>query len=282
VFAIFRHKYTRSLGAIFGWGLSLFLLGLLLMPFYDTIAGNADQFMALFEAYPPELFAFFGGSLDLFTPAGYLTIEYFSYMPLILGIFVVLVGSHLIAGEEESGLLDLIMSHPVSRSAQFYGRLLALLAVLVTILLVSWLGLALPLGWSGMDVTPGQLILPFVSLLALVLVFGTFGLTLGMLLPSGKSAASAAGLALFANFILNALADLDDRLNPVVEKLPFHFYQSGAAIDGLEASSLLALLAFSAVFTLISWLLFLRRDLRVSGEGTWRLPGLVLRRENHG
>lgn len=50
-------------------------------------------------------------------------------------------------------------------------------------------------------------------------------------------------------------------------------YQGGWALEGLDWRNLLWLLAFAALFAVLAWLFFLRRDIRVSGEGSWRLPG---------
>ncbi len=49
----------------------------------------------------------------------------FSLLPVIVGIFALIAGSGLIASDEESGRLDLILAHPPSRTALFWGRLLA-------------------------------------------------------------------------------------------------------------------------------------------------------------
>jgi ABC-type transport system involved in multi-copper enzyme maturation permease subunit len=39
------------------------------------------------------------------------------------------------------------------------------------------------------------------------------------------------------------------------------YYQSGQAIEGLDAGNLLILVGAGALFLLISWVIFLRRDL---------------------
>ena len=63
------------------------------------------------------------------TPEGFLGLQYFDLMAiLILGIFAILIGSGLIASDEENGRLDLILAHPVSRTALIAGRLSAFVA----------------------------------------------------------------------------------------------------------------------------------------------------------
>ncbi|MBM2850910.1 MAG: conserved rane protein of unknown function [Anaerolineales bacterium] len=83
MFAIFTNAFSRSRGAILGWGISLGLLAMYLMPFYDTLAKQKETLEKLISSYPPELLAFFGdmGNMTaLFTPEGYLGFEFFSWV----------------------------------------------------------------------------------------------------------------------------------------------------------------------------------------------------------
>jgi ABC-2 type transport system ATP-binding protein len=77
---------------------------------------------------PSELMMFIGGVDRVFSPAGFLDTRFFSMMPLLLGVFAVIIGSGLIAGDEENGTLDLILAHPVRRFDLIIGRWLAFCA----------------------------------------------------------------------------------------------------------------------------------------------------------
>ena len=66
------------------------------------------------ESYPAELMAFFPSISEFATPIGYLDTYLFSYMPLIIGIFSIGVGAGLLVSDEEKGILDLVLAHPVS------------------------------------------------------------------------------------------------------------------------------------------------------------------------
>ena len=103
MFTIFRNAFSRYRGQILGWGISLGVLCLYLAQFYDTIAAQKEAYMKMVEAFPKELMAFFSTSeaSEMFTPSGFLNIEFFSYMPIIIGIFAILAGSGMLAGDEE-------------------------------------------------------------------------------------------------------------------------------------------------------------------------------------
>ena len=80
------------------------------------------------------------------------------------------------------------------------------------------------------------------------------------------------GLLLVGSYFADALAGFNKTLEKISDYLPMKYYQSGYAVDGLNGDWLLGLFGFGLLFVLLAWLLFLRRDIRVSGEGSWRLP----------
>ncbi len=275
---VFRYTLRRFRGQILGWGIALALYGVLLVSMYDMIAAEQEQFQDLLEIYPPELAAFMGGMSSFATPEGFVSIEFFSFMPLILGIFGVLMGSGLLVSDEENGRLDLIMAHPVSRTALFLGRLLAFVAATVAILAIAWLGLIVSMTWSSMDIGWGRIWLPLLSLLAELLLFGTISLLMSIVLPSRRMAATTGGLLLVASFFITGLAKINENLEPVAKLSPLNYYQTQDAFQGLNGAWLAGLLGSALVFAALAWWRFQRRDIRVGGEGGWRLPSLPFRR----
>ncbi len=274
---IFRFTLARLRGQILGWGIAMLLLGLTSVPFYDGIVDLAETLDQFLQSFPPELMALFGNfsMASYVTPEGYLGLQYFDLMAiLILGIFAILIGSGLIASDEENGRLDLILAHPVSRTALIAGRLFAFVVATLGILVLSWLGVVVPMEFTSMDLTWGEVALPFLSLFAELMLFGTMALLLSMLLPSRRAAASAAGFVLIASYVLVALArmpSVGDVVKNAARLSPLTYYQSGEAIDGLNLGWFLSLLALSAVLAALSGWFFQRRDIRVGGEGGWQL-----------
>ena len=265
--AVFRHTLIRFRGRILAWGIALAALGLFIIPFYDVYLEQEESMLQLLESYPPEVMAFFGGMADILSPAGFLDGQ-LATLPLILGIFAVLAGSALLARDEESGRLDLILAHPVSRLSLFGGRLAAFIAATLGILTLCWLGFSIPLGDSSLDVNWGQMALPFQSVLAVVLAFGTLALLLSMLLSSRRKASATAGGVMVASFFLSGLANLNADLKPFARLLPYEYFQGGSAISGLNLVWFFGLLAVSALFAALAGWRFQRRDIRVGGEGS--------------
>jgi len=120
--------------------------------------------------------------------------------------------------------------------------------------------------------------LPLLSLLAELLLFGTMSLLLSMVLPSRRLAATAAGLLLVASFFITGLAKINEDLESLARLSPLNYYQAQDAFQGLNVAWLAGLLAVAVLFAALAWWRFQRRDIRVGGEGGWRLPSLPFRR----
>jgi ABC-2 type transport system permease protein len=268
-----KHTLRRKRGQLIGWGLGVALYGLLMASLFDSIVG-IEGFAEMMEAYPEDLAAFFGGLTAITTPKGYLDIYYFNYMPVIVGVFAVGVGAGLLVSDEEKGILDLIMSHPISRTALFWGRVLGFLAVMILILFVGWLSWVIPSQGTEMNLTWIEFLRPFLPMFAELALFGTLALLLSLVLPSVRMAGMLTGGLLIGNYLLIGLANLNEDLKAFIEYTPLYYYQGGKAIDGLDWAWLGGLAGVSLLFILLAWWRFQSRDIRVGGEGGWNLTSL--------
>jgi hypothetical protein len=76
--------------------------------------------------------------------------------------------------------------------------------------------------------------------------------------------------------INEGLGSINPELGAIYELTPLYFYQGGAALEGIDWGSLLGLTGMTLVFALLAWWLFQRREIRVGGEGGWKLPKLLV------
>jgi ABC-2 type transport system permease protein len=277
MFVIFRHMLIRLRGPILGFGLALCLLAWPLLSAYEVVQREQEKIRELVQSYSMFITGL-GGDMDNFASAeSYLSMRYFSMLPLILGVFAVMAGTGLLASDEENGTLDLILAHPVSRTSLFLGRWLAYMLALVLILLITWMGLASAARQYVFPVEAFTLVRPFLALLAVVLYFGNLALLLSMVLPSRRLATSTAVLFLVGSFFLTMLARIDPGLKPFAFLSPLEFYQSGEAIRGLNLRWFAGLMGGALLWAGLAWWCFERRDIRVAGEGVWRWPLLSRR-----
>ena len=252
--------------SILWWSIGLAGLVVLLLAVYPSIRDNPAMKQMLSE-YPEVLreFVSFGGAFDYISPAGYLGAELFSLMaPLLFIIAGITAGARAIAGEEEDGTLDLVLSMPVSRTSVLLQKALAVLVELVilavVLVVVLWIGTAV----VGMDIGVQYLAAGALDLVLLAMVFAMLALLLGA--ATGRRALSAgiAGAVAVLLYFVNGLAPLVDALDAIRPTSPFFQYAASDALHaGLSATHALILVAISVVLVAVAPIVLSRRDVRV-------------------
>jgi ABC-2 type transport system permease protein len=273
-YTITRYSFRKSVWAIIGWGIPLMLLGIITIPFYDLVAENEKQLRPVLENLKPLVKSFVGGDEveEIFTPQGFIALRYFAFLPVILGIYGSVSGSGLLAADEERGILDFVLAHPVSRGQLFWGRVVAFTVSLSCIIGLGWLGL-----WIGvakaesMNFSPFQLVLPYLSVFVVTWFFACFSLALSMCVPSRSSAAMISGIVVLAGYIITTLSKAIKGLESWAIFSPLTYYQSNA-MKGLEIDPFIKLFLVALLFLFLARTGFRLRDIRVAGDGGWKLP----------
>ena len=278
--ALIGNTLQRLRWHIIGWSLGLAYLGAMIVSVAKTVSEMSDLVEQLMAGFPQEMLQFFGGMEGFATPAGFVDSKFYSQLPLLLAFLAIAAGSGLLAADEEQGTLDLLLGQPISRSRLYLARLAGLLVAILIVLVSAMLAATVALLWVDVDLTAGQLALGYVPAFVQVLFMASLTVMLSQLLPSRRATATIAAIYLFGGYFLNGFAHLVPALEPYARLTPYYWYQSGQVMThGLKWSWLGGLCAFSLAFLGIGWWRFQRRDLRVSGEGSWRPRRLRPRRE---
>jgi len=274
VLTTFLYAFRRSRWMLAGWAIPIFLIGAITAPFYDLVAENEKQLLLILQTLPPQLTAFIGGeeAARFLTPFGFLELRYFAFLPVTLGIYGAVVGSGMLSADEERGVLDFVLAHPASRASVFWGRFAALALGVLILLVSAWLGL-----WVGV-LRVGQLefgffelALPFVSALVYTLGCSALALALSMTVPSRVAAAMLTGIYVFAGYIITNLARAIPGLEAWALFSPVTYFQSDA-MAGIDPWKLSALLVPGIALAVLALAGFKARDIRVAGDGGWKLP----------
>ena len=109
------------------------------------------------------------------------------------------------------------------------------------------------------------------SLGALMLFLFGLALVFSMLLPSRRSASMFSGVLLIAGFFLTGLAEINDTLSTIARFSPLSYYQSSNWSEGFNGEWFAILAGTAAFFMIAAWWRFERRDIRVGGEGGFKL-----------
>ena len=279
IITIASYSLKRSFSIILGWGIPLMLLGIITIPFYDLVAENEKQLRPVLDTLKPLLKSFVGGdeAAQVFTPEGFIALRYFAFLPVVMGIFGSVYGSGLLAADEERGILDFLLAHPISRSQIFWGRLLSFLVSLILILGFGWFGLWLGvLKAESMNFSPLKLWLPYLSVFAVTWLFACLSFALSMVMPSRSAAAMVSGIIVLAGYIITNLSKAIKGLESWALFSPITYFQSNSMM-GLKLNPLTVLFVSSVIFVAFAWKGFVNRDIRVAGDGGWKIPFLSSR-----
>lgn len=248
---------------LLAWGGGIVLTVGVLVAFYPTIQAQSAEFEALLKTYPPEMLAFFGDIDEFTTPAGYLAAELFGFMlPLFFVVYAIGRGAAL-AGEEESGVLEMLVSLPVARPRIVLEKAAALVVGTLILGAVAFASLLAGAFAVGMEIGPDRLFAGSLLVALLGLLFGALALAAGAAMGRrGASIGIAAGAA-FATFFLNGFGKLVAGLDRFRPLSPFYWYAEEEPLkEGIPALGVLILVLGSVALIAAAALAFDRRDLR--------------------
>ncbi|EJN57907.1 ABC transporter permease [Halogranum rubrum] len=129
-----RSRVKGSLVLTFGVG----VFTLLIVGLFPSIAASGVDFEAYVESLPPAFQEGFGVSgAALTTLEGFLSTEVYQFIWLLmLGLYIAYTAGNTVAGDIESGRLDILLAAPVSRTTVLVEKILSLLVPIVLLNLV--------------------------------------------------------------------------------------------------------------------------------------------------
>ncbi|GGZ21274.1 ABC transporter permease subunit [Streptomyces poonensis] len=250
--AVFAKTLSDSRRSLIGWAVGTALVGMVYASTYPSQRQNTESIP---EALRESL------HVDG-TAAGYLQATVFGVIvPLLAMIYGVAMGSRAIASDEESGQLDLLLAHPITRTRFALQRFGALVAGAFGIAALVWLAvLAVRSSAELTSVTPVELLAQCLNLALLAITFGALALGIGAAV--GRRAvvlvvSAIAGVLAYtaSTFATQIGADWLAYLSP------FHYYIGGEPLkNGFQWGDGAVLVIASAVFVVAGVVRFNNRD----------------------
>ena len=246
------------------WGIGAAALSLVTVLFYPTIS-EAEELSDLFEDREAIARVFGGGFTDLTTPEGFLNSQLYSLMvPILLLIFAIGQGSGAIAGEEERGTLDVLLSEPTTRLQVLAQKFVAMTAAIFGLAVVLWLSVVIGALIVDMDLSLWRVLQVSLSGMLLGVVFGAFALTLGCAIGKRGLSIGIAGAVAVATYFIYALTPLVDSLAHGSKLSPFHYYiTADPLVNGLDPLHVGVLIVLTVALVAVAVVGFERRDLAV-------------------
>ena len=263
-----RNVFLKSLRdqrrSLMFWGIGVAALSLATVLFYPSVK-DVPEFSELFDESDAIARVFAGGFTDLTSPEGYLNSQLYSLLvPILFLIFTIGRGSGAIAGEEEKGTLDILLSNPTTRLQVLIQQFAAMVIATSVLAFVLWLSVVIGGAVVDMGLSLWRTAQVTLSGMLLGILFGALALMLGS--ASGKRGLSTgiAGALAVGTYFIYAFAPLVEGLEPIEKVFPFYYYIGADPLtNGLNLAHAAVLIGITAVLVGISIFTFERRDLAV-------------------
>ena len=244
-----------------GWIAGLAAITTLYVSSYQSVAATKA---AVIANYPESLRRALNLQ-DFTSPAGYLNSTVYG-IPLLLltTVFVISSATRAVAGDEESGALDLLLSHPISRTSLVVGRMLSMVTVLLGLGIVVFAVVLILSGPAHLSIGAQQLAAATLTWVMLGCALGALSLFVSAVL--GRRAATlavSAGVALFG-YLADSFIPLVAHLGWVRDVSPYDWFIGGDPLrNGLQLGRCGLLLVLTTTATILAAVALNRRDLRV-------------------
>lgn len=261
--SIFLRAMRDQRWMVLGFGIGGALMAALILGIYPSYSEALTDFEI------PPAFQVFIGDIDIASGTGFVTAEFFSWIPILLVVYAIIQGTGALAGEESNGTLDLLLAQPISRTRLFLEKAASIIVGTLAIVALMLPGWVIPYGTVDIDVGLGRLIVATVAMTPITLAFAALALLAGTVLATRKEAAMAVAVLAVVSFFVNSIGQASDVLAPLrPASLFYHFHSDRIVATGVDLVGVSVLLGTAILATGLAAIMFQRRDIGVA-RGAW-------------
>ena len=202
---VFTHTLRASWKHIAAWslGMGLFMVYLAFLGgSSDVVAGYAN----LMQGLPEAMTSAFGADAQMMsTTEGFILAVAVGQGALILMAQAVSAGFSIVSNDENSGILDLVISLPISRTRYIVERGLAWMLITFIVIAVCCLVPPLVLGALGVEAEMGMLVAGCLNMYPGLLLTSMVSVLLGTTLRRRNVAIGAAAAFVLAGYVFNII-----------------------------------------------------------------------------
>ena len=258
---------------IVGFGIAFLVMAALIVyiwPSYRTTVASIQL--------PEAVQALLGSDLAYSTAPGFISAEYFSWIPILLIVYTIIQGTGAIAGEEGSGTIDLLMSQPLTRTNMVLQKTIGVCIGSALIAGFGFLGFLLSVPFVDIDLTLKGAALASANMLPMALLYYALSLWFGSVLPNRTYAAGGAIALATAGYFLNTIAAAVTSLSWLKYGSPFYYYGAGLPlVKGIDWAHVGLLVGIAALFVVLTLRSFSQRDITIGGASNLRLRDMLAR-----
>ena len=258
-----RDVWTKTLWdqrrSLLGWAIGFAVVSLIYASFYPVAA--TPEYEEIIGRMPPGFVDAFGWE-DISSPYGYLGSTVYGLLgSVLIAVMAIGLGARAIAGSEEDGSLEMLISMPVTRTKVVVHKSIALLFATFTAAVVVFIAVLAIREPLDLDIPLANLAAASLNLALLGALFGTFAILIGSIVgKKGLAIGAGASAAVFA-FLVDGLAPQLDSIAWMQKLSPFYWYDAtGTLKEGLAPAMTLLLAGVTIVFAIAAIATFNRRD----------------------
>ena len=258
-------RFRRN--AIIGWSIGLTFLPAIYVGIYPQFAEDLYQMESILEL---DIYKALGINIGTFED--WIASTVINIVPILLAIYAVIDGTGTLAGEEESGKLELVVALPIPRWQIVTVKAIALGVSLLLILLFVAATTTIVFLAIESDIETSLVWWDVVwSLLytwPIVMAVGMISLFLGAFAPRRRIAALIGTVVVIVSYFGSNLSSQVSTLETIQPLFLYHYLNSTAGLyeTGPDSSDILILLGIALVAFTLALAFFHLRDITV---GTW-------------
>ncbi|MFZ0546073.1 MAG: ABC transporter permease subunit [Candidatus Promineifilaceae bacterium] len=255
-------KFRRN--GIIGWSIGLCWFPLIYIGIYPSIA---EQMAGLADL---EIYKALGMNLGTFED--WIASILFLFVPLLLSVYALINATGTLAGEEEDGRLEMMVTLPLERKQIVIAKAIALnIATIIVLLVVSIVSAIVFLSIQSQvetEIKALDLTLTMLTTWPIVFAMSMLSMFLATVCPRRRIAAIIAAAIIIIGYFGTNLASQVNSLKALKPLFIFSYLDStsNAVLKGQPAGDVAILLAVGVVCFVLAVYFFMQRDLTV---GVW-------------
>ena len=261
---VFLRELKAHRKSLIFWCIGMFAMVGSGMAKYGAYRDSGTSINSLMKQLPKAVQIIFGvGSFDLSKAIGFYGVLYL-YLIVMATIHAAVLGAEIISKEERDKTSEFLFAKPVKRTKIITAKLLAALANMIALNIVTLLSSIWMVGYYNKSGPVNHDILVLMAgMFVLQSIFLSIGMSVAAIVKKPKSAVSIATAVLLATFILSIVIDVNHKLKFLRYATPFKYYDAnnilpaGKLDPGYLALSALIILALLTV----TYRFYAKRDL---------------------
>lgn len=263
---IFTREMKAHRKSLLLWCLGIFFMVVAGMGKYSYYYESGQSVNELVSTIPKSLRAILGfGDFDLSKASGFYGML-FLYLLVMATIHATMLGAEIIAKEERDKTTEFLLVKPVSRSQIITSKLLAGMANISILNIVTLvLSIAIVGQYSHGEAITNEIVTLMVGMFILQTMFLFIGTGIASMSKKPKISASIATSVLLLTFILSIIIDMNNKLTGLKYLTPFKYFETADLIYSKQLDTLYVVLSsvIITVFLVMTYVFFNKRDMNV-------------------